>query len=100
MAKVQQSPLALFGFVTLDNPCLHLAGPGDSAHARIHIACRHAGGGFFKPIKEGRIAQKAVFHNLAIACQKIAGGQRAQKRGIGQHQRRLMEGADKVLAVR
>ena len=53
----------------------------------------------FQIVKKRRIAQKPVFHHLAIARQQIALRQGVQHRCIGQHQRGLVERPDQVLAM-
>ena len=50
--------------------------------------------------KKARIADQPVFHHLGIAGQHLAPRQGVERRGVGQHQARLVEGADQVLAVR
>ena len=53
----------------------------------------------FQPVEERGVAEKAVFHHLAIARQEVAVGQGVQHVDVGQHQAGLVEGADQVLAL-
>ena len=50
--------------------------------------------------KNAGIAKQSVFRDLGIAGAKLALRQRVEQRGIGEHQHRLMERADEILAVR
>ena len=52
------------------------------------------------PGEEGGIVDQAVLGDLGIARQQLAPGQGVEHVGVGQHQARLIEGADQVLAVR
>ena len=52
----------------------------------------------FTPLEERRIAEHAVLDDLGIAGAHLAWGQSGQRVEIGQHQSRLVEGADQVLA--
>lgn len=52
-----------------------------------------------QPVEEAGIAEKPVLHHLAVTRKEVAGGQRFQHRGVGQHEGGLVEGADEVLAV-
>ena len=53
----------------------------------------------FQPGEEAGIAEQAVFGDLGIAGAELALRQRVEQRGVGEHQDRLMEGADQILAV-
>ena len=100
MPKVQQCAVALFGLVALHDFGFHLTRPFNRLHPRGHIArgkCRSLP---LKPVKERRIAQQPVFHDLAIPRQEIAWGERAKYGGIGQHEAGLVECTDQVLAKR
>ena len=50
--------------------------------------------------KKRGIAEQAVFGDLRITGAELPIRQGIEERGIGQHQDRLMEGADEILAVR
>ena len=49
--------------------------------------------------KNAGVAEQAVFHHLGIAGAEFALRQRVEQRGVGDHQDRLMERADQVLAL-
>ena len=53
----------------------------------------------FEPGEEPGIAEQAVFDDLGIAGAEFALRQRIEQRGVGEHQDRLMEGADQIFAV-
>ena len=50
--------------------------------------------------KKSRSPMQPVFHHLGIAGEQLARRQRGERVDIGQHQHRLVERADQVLAVR
>ncbi len=100
VAKVQQCTFALLRLVAHHDIGLHLNRPAHSLDPGGHIACGQCRTLNFKPVKERRVAQHAVFHDLAITRQEIAGLKRAKRIGIGQNQRGLVKCADKVLALR
>ena len=53
----------------------------------------------FEPGEERRIAEQPVFHHLGIAGTELARAERRQHGDVGEHQARLVEGADQVLAL-
>ena len=67
------------------------------------FARRAAGENIFpvglEPGEEIDVAEQSVFGDLGIAGAELALRQRVEQRGIGEHQDRLMEGADQILAV-
>ena len=52
------------------------------------------------PIEQLAAGDHAVLHHLVQARSELAPGQRAQQQRIDDHDRRLMKGADQVLAER
>ena len=52
-----------------------------------------------QPGEEAGIAEQAELRDLRIAGAEVARGQRVEQRGIGDHQDRLVERADQVLAM-
>ena len=71
------------------------------------IACgaRRAAGKHLAPVllqpgEEFRPVDQPVFGDLGIAGAEFARRQRVERAGIGEHQLRLVEHADQVLAVR
>ena len=70
------------------------------------MACSRAGAAgedvlpvCFQPGEEVGVAEQAVFGDLGIAGAEFARRQRVEQRGVGDHQDRLVEGADQILAV-
>ena len=53
----------------------------------------------FEPGEERRIAEQPVFHHLGIARAELARAQGREHGDVGEHQARLVEGADQVLAL-
>ena len=53
-----------------------------------------------QPFEKAHVADEAVFDDFGIAGAKFARRQRLQDVDVGEHQRRLMEGADQILAMR
>ncbi len=98
VAQVQKRALTLLGLVAADDGGLHRHRMGHRV-----LPCRRIGSQprriRFEPGEEIRVPQQPVFRHLAIAGQKIARLQAVQQRDIGQDQRRLVEGADQVLAM-
>ena len=72
---------------------LDCVGPGGG------IAREDAGAVLLAPGEEGGVVDQAVLHHLGIARQQFARGQGIEYGGIRQHQPRLIEGADEVLAM-
>ncbi len=54
----------------------------------------------FEPGKEAGVTEQSVFGDLGIAGAELARRQCIERRSIGEHQDRLMEGADQILAMR
>ena len=70
------------------------------SRARSAAPDKHVAPVRLQPGEEGGIAEQPVFGDLGIAGAEFALRQRVEQRGVGDHQDRLMEGADQVLAVR
>ena len=68
------------------------AGVGIAAHQRRAV--------LFAPIEKSGVADQAIFDDLGIAGADLARRQRIERRRIDQHEARLMEGADQILARR
>jgi hypothetical protein len=93
--KLRSAGLALVGG---DDRRLHPAADEDGAgqDGRLPAAYRLALG--FEPIVVRGVAYQAVFDDLAIAGPHLARRQCSERAGVGQHQARLVEGAEEVLA--
>ena len=52
-----------------------------------------------EPGEERRVAEQPVFHDLGVAGAELARRKRGKRAGVGEHEARLMEGADQVLAL-
>ena len=53
----------------------------------------------FEPGEERRVAEQPVFHDLGVAGAELPRRKRGKRAGVGEHEARLMEGADEVLAL-
>ena len=100
MAEVEERAVALLGLVAHHDLGLHLAGAADRVQPRLGIAGRERRRVRLQPGEEVGVAEQAVFRHLGIAGAEVARRQRVEQRGVGQHQSRLVEGADQVLAAR
>jgi hypothetical protein len=98
VAQVEQGALAGLPLVRRHHFRLVLAGAADGVgegvrvprHQLVHVA--------FQPFQEGRVADQAVLDDLGQTGGQFPVRQGVQGFGIGQHQLRLVEGADHVLA--
>ena len=71
----------------------------DRVGALGRVARQHRGAVLLAPCPERRIVDQPVLRDLGIARQQLAPGQGVEHLGVGQHQPRLVEGADQVLAM-
>ena len=69
-----------------------VSGAGSSANTAAPV--------LLEPGEERRVAEQPVLGHLGVAGAHLARRQRAQHVGVGQHEARLVEGADQVLALR
>jgi hypothetical protein len=99
VAEVEQGPLAAFVFVRDDHFGLV---PARTAMASASTSGRGTAGtpGWPQAIRETAGPDQTVFDDFGQARPQFTIGQRIQGIGIGQHQFRLMEGPDHVLAER
>ena len=98
VAEIEQRAVAVLALVAH-----HHGGLGAAALRHGLVALRAAGEDALPvglaPVEEARVVDEAVFHHLRIAGAHLAQRQRVEQRRVGQHEARLMEGADEVLAV-
>src|SRR4029077_1649115 len=99
MAEIEQRPFALLLLIARDNRRLSLAARRNRMHARgsAREDCAPIG---FQPRVEFRVANEAIFDNLGIASAKFARRQCFKRISVRDNERRLMEGADQILAMR
>ena len=99
MAEVEQgADIAGLAFIGSDHRRLGTARYRDRLGLCRRIAGQQCGRIGLAPIEETGVADQAVFHHLGIAGAQVAQRQGLQHLRIDQHQRRLVEGANKVLA--
>jgi hypothetical protein len=100
VAEVEQRPGAGLALVCGDDRRLGGAGDLDRAGQQFRGAVEDVGAVRLQPGEELRVVDRAVLHHLCVAGQQLAPRQGGQRRGVGEHQPRLVEGADQVLAFR
>ncbi len=100
VSEVEQRALALLRLVPPDDAGLGFHARLDGVRQRPGFEREHGAIVLLQPSKEGRIAEQPVLGNLCVSGAQLAIRERAQRVGIGEHQARLVEGADKVLALR
>src|ERR1700736_5073318 len=98
MAEIEQRPFALLMLVARDNRRLGLAARRNRMHARGSPREDRAPIGF-QPGEESRVANEAIFDNFGIASAKFARRQCFKRICVRDNKRRLMEGADQILAM-
>ncbi len=97
LSRARRPCLAL---VLGDDLGLHLHRAADGVRQRRGVAGQHARAVGLQPGEERRIAQQAVLDDLGVAAAHLARRQAVEHVQVGQHQPRLVEGADQVLAAR
>ena len=100
VAEIEQRALAGLALVARDDAGLAAAADRDGVLARAGAAGKHVLPVRFQPGEERGVAEQAEFGHLGIAGAEFARRQRVEQRGVGDHQNRLVEGADQILAVR
>ncbi len=96
----QRAGTAGLAFVLRHDPRLGGNAGGDGAFGGSGVEGDDGPAVLFEPVEKAAITEHAVFENFGITGAKFAFGQRAQRAQIGQHQRRLVERADQILARR
>ena len=94
----ERAAAARLALVLRDDRRLHAATVRDGMDLRGAVSGKERGAVALAPREEIRVAEQAVFHDLCIAGAHFAGAERIEKFGIDEHARRLVEGADEVLA--
>ncbi len=98
VAEVEQHAVAGLALVAGDDRGLGAAAHRDGVLARGTAGEQVAPVGL-EPGEERGVAEQPVFRHLGIAGAEFALRQRVEQRGVGDHQDRLIERADQVLAV-
>ena len=99
VAEIEQRALAGLALVAGDDRGLGAAGGRDRVLAR-RAAGEDVGVVGLQPGEKGFVAEHAIFGDFGVAGAELARRQRVEHRGIGDHQHRLMERAEQVLALR
>ncbi|MCY1507599.1 hypothetical protein D9M68_418800 [compost metagenome] len=99
VAEIEQRPQTVLALVRCHDLGLGLAADRDRLDAS-RAAGKDRLPVLFEPGEEVRLVDQPILRDLGIAGAKLAWTQRVEHVGIGEHQIRLMEDADQVLAVR
>ena len=102
MAEIEQRAAVvrlLLALVVADDRRLEHAGLRDGVGLRLAITRAHVCAVRLAPGEECRIADQPGLGDFRIPCPQLTRGQRGQCFGVGEHHARLVEGAEKVLAV-
>ena len=100
VAEIEQRPgAALLALVGLDDRRLGAAARGDGVGAVAAFAGEDLRPALLEPSEERGIAEEPVFHHFGVARAELAGAERVEHGNVGEHEARLMEGADQVLAL-
>ena len=100
VAEVQKLAHAGLGFVFHDDRRFRGAGARDSIARRFRLEPQDLTAVYGQPVKERRIIDQAVFQDFRIARLHFPHRQCREEFGIGDHEHRLVEGADQILAAR
>ncbi len=100
VAEIEQRALAVFALVGGDDRRLGGTAPAHRLLPHRRIAGDERGCLGLEPVEEAAVADKPVFHHLGIARKQLAPRQGRERVDIGNHQHRLVKGADQVLALR
>ena len=99
VAEVEQSALACFTLVRLDDARLGAATLDNGVTARVYVSGGNRGTLRLEPSEELRVANEAVFDHLGVARQKLPLRQSLKNVHVNDHEPRLVERPDQVLAL-
>jgi len=99
MSEIEQGAVALFRLVARDHGGFRGAGFCNGFEPR-RAAGEDVAPARFQPFEEIVIVDQPVFDDLGVTRAEFALRQRVERRRIGEHQLRLVEGADEILAMR
>ena len=98
VAEIQDGPQAALGLVLPHDLRLDLAATGHDSRQGARVAPQQLGQVALQPSEEPGVVDDAVFDHLGEAGAILAHGQRGQRVQVAQHEPRLVERADQVLA--
>ena len=98
MAEVELGAPAALALVGGDDLRLDLAGALHGVRQRVRILREQRVEMTLEPVEKRRIGDERVLDDLGEPGAELAGRQRRQRRGVGDHRDRLVKGADQVLA--
>ena len=100
MAEVQNRPKVSLVLVDRHHPGLQARALVDDAQQQLLVAREHTIGLPFEQFEEPRREDRAGLHHLGEAGAILALRQRQERPDVGEHEARLVEGPDEVLAAR
>src|SRR5215472_4107711 len=98
VAEIEQRAVALLAFVAGDDLGFHRAAGQHRAPQRLRSKRTDLVAFGFEPGEKFGVTDEAVFDDLGIAGEQLAARQAPQNGRVGEHETRLVEGADQILA--
>ena len=98
VAEIEQRPGALLGLVAGDDRGLRGTALAHRVFPGSALAVDDRRAVILQPFEKRAVVDQPVFHDFGITGEALASRQRVERAGVGQHQARLVEGADEVLA--
>src|SRR5262245_24400039 len=95
VAQIEEGAPAIFPLVFCDDHGLGPATLFDGIEPRALVAGQKRAAVLLQPVKEGSVAEQAVFHDLGVTGFELSRIERVEHVDIDQHETRLMECADK-----
>ena len=100
MAEIQERPFSLLAFVAAHDRRLDLAGTADDVRERRRLTREQGIQVRLQPREQRRIADQPVLDHFGESGAQFARWQGGERVRVAHHRRRLVEGADQVLAAR
>src|SRR6266404_1797483 len=98
VAEVQDGAIAALGLVLADDECLQRAAHAHDPRQELALEVLHGRQLVLDQREQPRIEDDAVLDDLREAGDELAARQRTQRLDVGEHEARLREGAEQVLA--
>ena len=98
VAEIQDGPQAALGLVLPNHLRLDLAAAGHDRRQRARVAAQQLRQVALQPLEQPGVVDDAVFDHFGEAGAILAHGQRGERVQVAQHQPRLVERPDEVLA--
>src|SRR3954471_384216 len=99
MPEVEERPRARLALIGGDDSALELATALDPVDQRFRVALQELRQMGFQPFDEGQVEGQCVLDHFGEPCAQLALGKRIERREVGNHGARLVEGTDHVFAA-